>query len=241
MTLRILPRLVLACLGLSLSGIPARAAPTPEQVKRYDRHKVVRVQVTSRAQIDALERSGATILNREPGLGPVDVLVTGQQFQEVEKLRLGVQVLHEDVESLVDAQRAQLLRADPFADFFLDYHPYGNASAAGTIRWYMNELVARYPALASLAQVGTTIRGRTIWALRITNDAIIEKPAVVYFSCQHAREWITPTVPLFLATHLLENYGIDPMITDLVDYTEFFLIPIVNVDGYIYSWTTDRM
>ena len=63
---------------------------------------------------------------------------------------------------------------------------------------------------------------------------------MLYFGGEHAREWITTTVPTYFANHLLSRYGTDPVVTDLVDNVEFFLVPVFNVDGYEYSRNVDR-
>ena len=207
--------------------------------RRFDGYQIVRVEVKTQAELAALEHLGVEILNCTPGIGPMDVLVSADQLAAVRGVARIERVLQDDVQGMVDRERAPLAvaAADPFADFFLGYHPY---EGVGGIVWYMNELVTRYPTLASMVNVGTTLEGRTIWGVRITSNVVATKPAAVYFGCEHAREWIACTVPAYLANHLVENYGVDPDITDLVDNVEFFLIPVFNVDGYIYSWTTDR-
>lgn len=220
---------------LSLAATLLRA----EEPKRFDGYQIVRVEVKTEAELAALEQLGVEILNCSPGIGPMDVLVSPDQIAAVREVARTVRVLQDDVQGMVDRQRATLAvaGADPFADFFLSYHPY---EGDGGILWYMNELVTRYPTLASMVNVGTTLEGRTIWGVRITSNAVAVKPAAVYFGCEHAREWVACTVPAYLANHLVENYGVDPDITDLADNVEFFLIPVFNVDGYIYSWTTNR-
>lgn len=235
-----LPRLPLAAFFalipcLSLAATASRA----QELRRFDGYQIVRVEVKTGAELAALEQLGVEILNCTPGIGPMDVLASADQLAAVQGVARIERVLQDDVQGMVDRERAPLAvaAADPFADFFLSYHPY---EGVGGIVWYMNELVARYSTLASMVNVGTTLEGRTIWGVRITSNAVATKPAAVYFGCEHAREWIAGTVPPYMANYLLENYGVDPQITDLVDNVEFFLIPVFNVDGYIYSWTTDR-
>lgn len=212
-----------------------------EALRRYDTEKIVQVNIKTGDQLKAVESLGVTILNCHPGVGPMDVLVTPAQLSALERLGLSSTMLVEDVQALVDRDRSAPARGDPFADFFLDYHPYGDAATVGSIVWYMNELVARYPNLMRMVNIGLTLEGRTIWGVRIANDAVVEdKPAVVYFGTEHAREWVATTVPSYFATQLVINYGIDDQITDLVDHVEFFLIPVFNPDGFIYSWNTDR-
>ena len=230
---------MLAVVGVFvLAGAPSAGAAAP---RRYDIEKIVQVEIKTGDQLKAVELLGVTILNCHPGVGPMDVLLTPVQLAALDRLGLPRKTLVDDVQALVDRDRAAPQRGDPFADFFLDYHAYGDAATVGSIVWYMNELVARYPNLVRLVNLGVTLEGRTIWGVRVGNDSIVEdKPGVVYFGAEHAREWVTTTVPNYFATHLVSNYGIDDQITDLVDHVEFFLIPVFNVDGFIYSWNTDR-
>jgi murein tripeptide amidase MpaA len=37
---------------------------------------------------------------------------------------------------------------------------------------------------------------------------------------------------------MLELYGIDSKITDMVDSYTWYILPVFNVDGYVYTWTT---
>ncbi|MCP4248122.1 MAG: hypothetical protein GY778_13845, partial [bacterium] len=67
------------------------------------------------------------------------------------------------------------------------------------------------------------------------------KPGVFYHGAIHAREWITPAVTLYFADQLVRNYDSDPYIHELVDRCEFYIIPVLNVDGYLYTWGPERM
>ncbi len=205
----------------------------------YEGYKLVQVEVEYPEQISRIEKTGAVILNCIPAPGPIDLVANDNQLKQIEGLvKREVHVRHTNVQELITRDKPKGLRDDPFDDFFLDYHDYDDGT--GSIVWYMNELVSRYPGLASMVNVGTTYEGDTIWGLRVSNSAAGEMPAVVYFGAEHAREWIASTIPTYVATYLLQNYGIDPDITDLVDNVEFFLIPVMNVDGYEYTWSTDR-
>jgi hypothetical protein len=59
-----------------------------------------------------------------------------------------------------------------------------------------------------------------------------KRPVVIYQGTQHAREWITPETVRRLLHYFLDNYGKNADITKLVDTTEFWFIPVINVDGY---------
>ena len=45
---------------------------------------------------------------------------------------------------------------------------------------------------------------------------------------------------LFFFGQLVLKYGTDESVTDLVDKLEWIVIPVVNVDGYVYTHSTVR-
>ncbi|HKJ55511.1 MAG TPA: M14 family zinc carboxypeptidase, partial [Nitriliruptoraceae bacterium] len=103
----------------------------------------------------------------------------------------------------------------------------------------MVAIAAANPDLVKLVDIGDTVQGRDVWALKVTKNANRRpdgtKPAVLYNSAQHAREWITPEMTRRLTRHYLDNYGSDAEITDLVDNNELWFVWVANPDGY--QWT----
>ena len=63
------------------------------------------------------------------------------------------------------------------------------------------------------------------------------KPAVLYLSAQHAREWITPEMNGRLMHYVLDNYGSDPRITSVLNENELWFVPVANPDGYDFTFT----
>ncbi|MFQ5491413.1 MAG: M14 family zinc carboxypeptidase [Phycisphaerae bacterium] len=227
---------------------PIQAAPLPDVKNvhggRYAGQSIVQVGVKTPAQLEAIERSGAKVLACTLGLRPTRLVASGSQIDALRAAGLDPVVLVDDLQALVNEQFKTAgagRMVDPFIDFFNDYRRYDDGNP-GSIVWYLNELVTRYPGLASIINVGTTLQGRTIWGLKITNSAVAgTKPAVVYFGCEHAREWITTTIPTYFAMRLLGAYGFDSLANDLVDNVEFYLIPVFNIDGYEFTWDVDRL
>ena len=37
------------------------------------------------------------------------------------------------------------------------------------------------------------------------------------------------------------GYGVDPEATELVDRYDWYFLPLINADGYVYTWTEDRL
>ena len=40
---------------------------------------------------------------------------------------------------------------------------------------------------------------------------------------------------------MLSQYGVDPQVTRMMDEMTWKIVPVLNVDGYEYSWTTVRV
>jgi hypothetical protein len=62
-------------------------------------------------------------------------------------------------------------------------------------------------------------------------------PTFVMLGVHHAREWPSGENAMEFAVDLVENYGSDPRITDLVDRSRVVVVPVVNVDGFTMSRT----
>ncbi|MEL6660635.1 MAG: M14 family zinc carboxypeptidase, partial [Bacteroidota bacterium] len=108
----------------------------------------------------------------------------------------------------------------------------------------MDEMIAAYPnIISSKVNIGTSIQGRTIWAIKISDNPNSDESsteAAAYFDAlHHAREPASMAVVMNYMYYLLENYGTDPGITYLVDNREMFFVPIVNPDGYVYNQSTN--
>jgi carboxypeptidase T len=94
-----------------------------------------------------------------------------------------------------------------------------------------------HPDLARLSEIGRTLEGRPIYALKISDNASVDEhePAVLFAGCHHAREWISVEVPFLFGKYLLESYAADPAVRALVDGSEIWIVPIANPDGLQYT------
>jgi len=93
-------------------------------------------------------------------------------------------------------------------------------------------------------QIGTSVQGRPIWAYRLfqsTRKRPEEQSFVVNFGI-HAREWISPASGLHIFRKLLDGMTTDPAaIKPIIPGTAYYFIPVMNPDGYAYTWSTNRM
>ncbi|GHC56302.1 hypothetical protein GCM10010507_36100 [Streptomyces cinnamoneus] len=117
------------------------------------------------------------------------------------------------------------------------FRPY---SGAHGLRQELVDTSAAHRSLTKLVSLGRTTRGQDILALKVSKDAGARadgaKPAVLYMSNQHAREWITPEMTRRLMHHYLDGYGKDDRITKIVDSTELWFVLSANPDGYDFTF-----
>ncbi len=98
-----------------------------------------------------------------------------------------------------------------------------------------------YPQLTQLDEVGKSEEGRPIMCLTLNNRKTghyLDKPAIYVDGNIHGNEIQAGEVCLYLADYLLGQYGKNSRLTELLDRTVFYVIPVVNVDGrhhFIYG------
>jgi len=129
---------------------------------------------------------------------------------------------------------SQALNGSAMGHFRLDqYHTLEE------IYGYLEAVARRFPGRVQLFTIGKTAEQRPIKALEVTNNA--SDPDYVWLDAlTHAREWITATTLLYTMDRILAaqpkaaNGG--PIFSK-----NYIIVPVVNPDGYAYTWSTNRM
>lgn len=122
------------------------------------------------------------------------------------------------------------------ASFFDTFRPYTDFET------YYDLLETTYPSFIQRFTIGNTFLGTPIPAFQITSPSgPTDKPGIYLEAMQHAREWLAPTNALFIVAQMLERYNSDPTAKRLLDEIEWTLVPIVNIDGYQYTWDSQRL
>jgi len=125
------------------------------------------------------------------------------------------------------------------------YGSMGSFHTLTEINAVMDTMAKRYPTFVSpRAQIGTmtSIEGRPIYYVKLSNNVSYndpKKPQVLFNALHHAREPEGMESELFFMWYLLENYNTNDSIKFLVDNTQMYFVPCVNVDGYTYNQTTN--
>lgn len=88
-----------------------------------------------------------------------------------------------------------------------------------------------------------TYEGRWIYGVKISDNPQLEEdePGFTIDGCHHSREWATPQAVLFFADSMLRAYGNVPEITEIIDETQIYCFPLINVDGYVYDYPAGNL
>lgn len=106
----------------------------------------------------------------------------------------------------------------------------------------MRNWAASYPSICRLESIGQTYQNRWIYGVKISDNVNIDEdePEVLLEAMHHSREWATPQAARYFADTILRNYTTNPAFQSFVDNHEIWVFPIINVDGYVYDYPSQR-
>ncbi|WP_030752874.1 M14 family metallopeptidase [Streptomyces sp. NRRL S-31] len=205
------------------SGGPAPSGP--------DQVRVFRAEITER-QVPLLVEAGQDareLGERTAGRGrsQVEVYLTGTQAARLREQ--GVALTEHTLTAKAEARVEEAAQGV--------FRPYGGS---GGLKEEILRTARDHPGLTKVESIGRTVKGQDILALRLTGNARKSpdgsKPAVLYMSNQHAREWITPEMTRRLMHYYLDHYATDKRVKRIVDSTELWFVLSANPDGYDYTF-----
>jgi len=130
----------------------------------------------------------------------------------------------------------QSLENNTSLEWHTEYHTYEEI-----VRWY-EDLAAGSPLVTYISSIGTSYGNRNQPAVVITSTTGGSGKPKIYWQCQiHAREWISGATCMYVAEYFVESYGRDDSVTQILDDMEIHIVPFTNPDGYLYTWSNDRM
>jgi len=176
---------------------------------------------------------------------PIDIRVPHNLIPELvtifKQFNVKYEVIIEDVQKLVDDQKKQHVPVNELPSlldesFYSSYHTYEEV-----ISW-TQQLVAANPNLTELITIGKSYEGRIQYAVKVsTNSSNGDKPALWFDGGIHAREWISTAAVVYMLGHIVSDHATDPDIKALLEEFDVYVLPLLNPDGYAYTWSSDRM
>lgn|GEM_PF-7016350 len=204
--------------GLSLLFLLHGEVEGRSKVRMYTRDPIV---------IEKLQSSGVDIaaVNRREGW--LDLIVDEADRSYVESFGLQTEVIIPDLE-------------DWWAHLFRDKRDFGPYYTYSEMVAKLDSLHNDYPEITTAkVSIGTSWEGRTIWAMKVSDNpqSDEEEPELFFNGAIHAREPIGTYICVRFIDSLLTAYGVDSAITEYVNTREFWFVPVINPDGYVYNET----
>jgi len=233
-----------ACL---LNG--ALAGPHKAVVTRYDRYQVL--QITPNTEDDVRTLMAWQIQHIEldfwdttgqPG-DSADIMVPPSKVEwltnEAKSLGMDVQVKIDNVQRDVDIEDARLnarfLRKKAYD--INDFNTFDDIVSE------LNNLARNHCPSGfecDVYSIGQTDEGRELWVISIMDPMGIKQSQWID-STIHAREWIAPATLMNFIDFMMKGYGSDNQATEMLNLHDWYFMPVVNPDGYVFSWTNTRM
>ncbi|XP_067013998.2 carboxypeptidase B [Anabrus simplex] len=166
-----------------------------------------------------------------PRLGrPARILVAPKKFEEVKRVliseKISFSVLLDDLQRQLDEDQKKYYPLHQGRS--ISFNKYNTLSE---INAYLDDLAKQYPDLVSVQSIGNSTEGRPVNLIKISSGGG-NKPAIFVEGTVHAREWLAPAVTTYIINQLTENYTAN---RELVDNVDWYVIPVLNVDGYEYT------
>ncbi|KAG6454735.1 hypothetical protein O3G_MSEX008838 [Manduca sexta] len=146
--------------------------------------------------------------------------------------RLEAKLLLNDIQQAFEHQNVRQyhrLRVETFT--WQNYH-----TLADVYQW-LADIALKYPAQIDLTSIGKSAEGRDIFVVGLKTSGA--KPVVIVEGGIHGDEWIATEFVTYLIYQLV--YNKNSRLQDLVARYHWYLIPIVNPDGFEYSHNVDRL
>ena len=230
---RMLCAAVTAALVLAFGAQVATAQRGQERLDAY-------TAVVTAEQLAAISEAGYDITSQQAVTGGTQVELILTRAQRNELRRSGADVKLTRVKGGMTVKQFAAQQAES------GFEVWRSWDEPGGIRDQMYAVARDNPQLAKLVRLGTTYQGREILAVKLTQGARGQadgrRPAVLYSSTQHAREWISTEVNRRLMFWFVDRWHEnDKEIRKLLRENEFWFVLVANPDGYEYTFDEERL
>ena len=126
--------------------------------------------------------------------------------------------------------------ATEFPKGYEGYHSYTEVAAETAA------VAAAHPDIATRFSIGTSYQGRQLWAMKISDNVNVDEnePEILFDAGHHADEHMGTEMTLRIMHWLVDGYGTDPRITNIVNTREIWIVFLVNPDGAEYDISGGR-
>ncbi|VDI20475.1 Hypothetical predicted protein, partial [Mytilus galloprovincialis] len=224
------------------------------QNTRYDGHEVLKIfpKTTNEASyvLDMVQKYGLDVWHVHHNDSSLDVkiwpTISSTVKQDLTNTRIPFFTWIKDIQSLIDQQFAPItshINKRATQQFmFTVYHSFAQIEAyVASLSQDTGTGPSGDSIYSSNAVIGYTEENRQIHLVKISKPSNQAKKAIFVDGGIHAREWISPAFVLYLIDQLKYNPDQLQSVEDLVDTYDWYIVPVLNPDGYSYSFASDRL
>ncbi|XP_049875904.1 carboxypeptidase A1-like [Pectinophora gossypiella] len=169
----------------------------------------------------------------------MEVLVEGNRAAQIAGMlherEIPYSVAVSDVEAMLDLEAgAGVVTMIPENCTTMDWSNYHRLD---TVYKFMDNIAKEFPYLCTLYTIGRSIEGRRLIMMKISNGNC-GNAGVWIDGAIHPREWVSTAVVTFLIDRLVRTFHEQP---DCITNKDWYILPVLNPDGYEYTHTHDRM
>ncbi|XP_072234973.1 carboxypeptidase A6 isoform X1 [Leuresthes tenuis] len=195
-------------------------------------------KILGQMQVDFWQPNRASLIHQN---ATVDVHVKRNDTQglhaRLKQERIDYRVFISNLQKEIEKQTGYRSSRKRRSESQYDYEVYHSLEE---IQNWMFEMNRTHPDLISMFSIGKSYEGRRLYVLQLGKRSRPQKKAVWIDCGVHAREWIGPAFCQWFVKEAIGSYQYDSVMTRLLNQLNFYIMPVFNVDGYRFSWNTDR-
>jgi hypothetical protein len=181
----------------------------------------------------------------------IESVFSYNQLETAKELGYTVDVLINDMSKHIADRKTTLKNASPCNSVDLYQTPVnfelGSMGGFYTLDEMLQELDDMHTLYPNLITLKSTINnfqteeGRNIYFVKISDNPTVDEnePEILFTAIHHAREPASMQQLIYYMWYLLENYDTNNEVKAIIDNTQQFFVPIINVDGYKFNETTN--
>ncbi|XP_012226670.1 zinc carboxypeptidase-like [Linepithema humile] len=158
-------------------------------------------------------------------------------YQIMRKKGISYQLLVDNVQELVNRTTESIYSGNDTHN--LNIFPFNKYPTLNEIYDYINNLTLNYNDKVKIVTIGETYEGNKILGVEVSFNNTSKNPGIFLEGGIHGNEWISPATVIYILNQLLTST--DPNVRAMAENHDWYIVPLVNPDGYNYTHTTDRL
>ncbi|XP_026957729.1 carboxypeptidase A5 [Sagmatias obliquidens] len=174
---------------------------------------------------------------------PVDMRVPFSELKDIkaylESHGLAYSIMIKDIQVLLDEEREAMVKSR-WLERSTSGFSYSSYHTLEEIYIWIDNFVTDHSDILSKIQIGHSFENRSILVLKFSTGGS-QRPAIWIDTGIHSREWITHATGIWTAREIVNEYGKDCIVTDVLNAVDIFMEIVSNPDGFAYSHSMNRL